>query len=70
LQFLQDLLIKESSIELTELKSNIESSNLNQLDKESLSKIPDNSLKSFIKEIYSYREIVSADIKKLNNDII
>jgi len=70
LQFLQELLTKKSSLELTELKSDIESSHLNDLDKKNLSQIPDYSIENFIKEVLSYRKWVSHSLDNLNNEVV
>ena len=70
LKFLQELFKKKSTLEIWELKFDIELSSLNEIDKGYLSKIPDQLLENFITEVCIYKETVSAEIKKLNNDII
>jgi hypothetical protein len=65
------LLIKQNtSIEIAELKSSIEQSDLQESDKRNFSEIPDNSLQNFMNEVLLYRESVTASLDSLNSDIL
>ena len=70
LEKVQDLIKKNTSIELADLKSTIEQSDFNQVDKKNFSEIPDNSIQKFMDEVLRYRESVTAKLDLLNHDVI
>jgi hypothetical protein len=70
LEKIQTLIKKNASIELSELKTSIEQSDLKDIDKHSFSEIPDDSLQNFMNEVLKYREYVAASLDWLSNEII
>lgn len=70
LEKVQNLIKQNTSIELADLKSSIEQSDLNDIDKHNFSEIPDDSLQNFMNEVLKYREYVASSLDWLNNEII
>lgn len=69
LEKVQDLIKQNTAIEIAELKSSIEQSELNENDKHNFSEIPDDSLQNFMNEVLKYREIVTVQLDSLNHDV-